>query len=182
MQVIIRRFYRRLKWLMIQRSNIRLKSDFFYLSKLSHLDIDRSSTLLFNGKFSICRYVIIFLNENSSLTMGDNVYVGDFSTIRGTRTNLTIGDNVIIGQHVKILATNHAFQKKDQIIQDQDIDLDKIGIEIGSDVWLGAGSVILPGVAIGNGVVVGANSVVTKSLPDYAVAVGNPARIIKYRL
>ena len=52
---------------------------------------------------------------------------------------------------------------------------------IGNDVWVGANSVILPGVKIGTGAIVGAGSVVTKDVPEYAIVVGNPARILKYR-
>tara|TARA_B100001287_G_C22674226_1_gene526855 strand:- start:2061 stop:2681 length:621 start_codon:yes stop_codon:yes gene_type:complete len=54
-------------------------------------------------------------------------------------------------------------------------------ISIANDVWIGQSSIILPGLKIGNGVVVGAGSVVTKDVPDYAIVVGNPAKIIKYR-
>lgn len=53
--------------------------------------------------------------------------------------------------------------------------------EIGSDVWIGAYSVILPKVKIGHGAVIGAGSVVTKDIPPYAIAAGNPAKIIRYR-
>lgn len=52
---------------------------------------------------------------------------------------------------------------------------------IGNDVWIGRNVIILSGVSIGNGAVIGAGSVVTKDIPDYAVAVGNPARVIRYR-
>lgn len=52
---------------------------------------------------------------------------------------------------------------------------------IGSDVWIGAGAVILSGVTIGDGAIIGASSVVAKNIPPYAVAVGNPARVVKYR-
>ncbi|MCQ2044488.1 transferase hexapeptide (six repeat-containing protein) [Stutzerimonas kunmingensis] len=54
-------------------------------------------------------------------------------------------------------------------------------IYIGSDVWIGRSAIILPGVCIGNGAVVGAGAVVTKDVPSYAIAVGNPAKIIRYR-
>ena len=54
-------------------------------------------------------------------------------------------------------------------------------IIIGSDVWIGCNATILGGVKIGNGAVIGANSVVAKDIPPYAVAVGNPARVVKYR-
>ena len=52
---------------------------------------------------------------------------------------------------------------------------------IGNDVWIGANVIIMPKVRIGNGAILGAGTVVTKDVPDYAVVVGNPARIVKYR-
>lgn len=55
-------------------------------------------------------------------------------------------------------------------------------VMIGSDVWIGGNSVILPGVKIGDGAIVGAGSVVTSSVPERAIVAGNPARIIKYRI
>ncbi|MFX0108100.1 MAG: CatB-related O-acetyltransferase [Candidatus Hodarchaeota archaeon] len=54
-------------------------------------------------------------------------------------------------------------------------------VEIGNDVWIGAGAVILPGIKIGHGAIVGAGAVVTKDIPDYAIVVGVPAKILKYR-
>lgn len=54
-------------------------------------------------------------------------------------------------------------------------------VTIKNDVWVGANSVIMPGVTIGNGAIIGANAVVTKNIPDYAVVVGVPANIIRYR-
>ena len=54
-------------------------------------------------------------------------------------------------------------------------------IIIGNDVWIGRGATIMSGVRIGNGAVIGAESVVTKNVPAYAIAVGNPARVAKYR-
>lgn len=54
-------------------------------------------------------------------------------------------------------------------------------IYIGSDVWIGEHSLIMDNVSIGNGAIVGARAVVTKDVPDYAVVVGNPSRVVKYR-
>lgn len=52
---------------------------------------------------------------------------------------------------------------------------------IKNDVWIGANSVIMPGITIGNGAIIGAGAVVTKDVPDYAIVVGIPAKIVKYR-
>lgn len=57
----------------------------------------------------------------------------------------------------------------------------KGNISIGNDVWIGHGATILSGVSIGDGAVVGAMSVVTKDVPPYAIVVGSPAKVIKYR-
>jgi len=54
-------------------------------------------------------------------------------------------------------------------------------VNIGSDVWIGAGCKILGGVTIGNGCIIGAGSVVIKDLPPYSISVGNPAKVLKYR-
>ncbi|VVS91972.1 DapH/DapD/GlmU-related protein [Desulfoluna spongiiphila] len=54
-------------------------------------------------------------------------------------------------------------------------------ITIEDDVWIGAGAIILAGVTVGKGCVIGAGSVVTKDVPEYCVAAGNPARVVKQR-
>jgi acetyltransferase-like isoleucine patch superfamily enzyme len=59
--------------------------------------------------------------------------------------------------------------------------MNKGNISIGHDVWIGHGATIVSGVKIGHGAVVGAQAVVAKNVPDYAVVVGNPAQVIKYR-
>ncbi|MCB9495458.1 MAG: CatB-related O-acetyltransferase [Fibrobacteria bacterium] len=60
--------------------------------------------------------------------------------------------------------------------------LDRITLEIGHDVWIGANSIILPKVKrIGNGAIIGAGAVITKDVPPYAVVAGNPGKILKYR-
>lgn len=125
-----------------------------------------------------CFYVdmIIWLN-GEFIEMGDDVgfnygvYVNGFG-------GLTIGDRSIIGPYCMIHTANHdlepskPFQQKGWVKQP---------VTIGKDCWIAMGVMILPGVTIGDGVVVGAGSVVTKDLPPYTVAVGNPCKVIKQR-
>ncbi|MVF12932.1 transacetylase [Ketobacter sp. MCCC 1A13808] len=93
--------------------------------------------------------------------------------------------DISIGSHVRLapntcLISDYYGIKKGLIIFSQP-GVSKGRIVIGSDVWIGANCVVLSGVEIGNGAVIGAGSVVTKDIPCYAIAVGNPAAPIKYR-
>lgn len=178
---MLKKIYKKLRHKFLSTEKFILNSYNFSIHRTSSIEIFDKSKIHFLGFFSINKFVTIFLNEGAEVIIGKNVYIGDYSTIRATRTKIEIGEHTIVGQDVKLIATNHAYASKDKLIKDQDIDLSKIGISIGEDCWLGAGCIVLPGVTLGRGVVVGANAVVTKDLPDYAVAVGNPAKILKFR-
>ncbi|GLI55153.1 hypothetical protein PM10SUCC1_06680 [Propionigenium maris DSM 9537] len=85
--------------------------------------------------------------------------------------HISIGDRVTLAPNVHILAHDASIKRATGYA--------KVGkVEIGSDVFIGAGSIILPGVEIGEGTIVGAGSVVTKDIPPKVVAGGNPARVI----
>lgn len=71
--------------------------------------------------------------------------------------------------------------RRGQYIRDQPMDLSKNHVRIGDDVWIGANAVILPGAVIGTGAVIGAGPVVTSHISEYAIAVGVPARVIRFR-
>ena len=86
--------------------------------------------------------------------------------------HITIGDNVTLAPRVHILAhdaSTKAFLGYTRVEN----------TKIGNNVFVGAGSIVLPGVTIGNNVVIGAGSVVSQDIPDDSVAVGNPARVVK---
>jgi acetyltransferase-like isoleucine patch superfamily enzyme len=90
---------------------------------------------------------------------------------------VTIGQNAICSQNSFISGESHLYADIDKKLFDQGFEIQPVFIE--EDVWMGANCVVLPGVRIGKGSVVGAGSVVTKDIPSYSVAVGNPARVIK---
>jgi len=111
-----------------------------------------------------------------------HIEIGDYSEL-GTRcmiqSHIKIGNNVIMGPDVKIYSRNHKYSSLIIPIQFQG-KIQKY-TKVGNDVWLGANVVILPGVEIGDHVIIGAGSIVTNNIPDWAVAAGNPAKVIKLR-
>lgn len=115
--------------------------------------------------------------DKPTLSVGNETFIGRYCVITA-REKLIIGKKVLIAPYCYISETNHGISYG-LPIQDQDATWENIYIEDG--VWLGNGCTVLPGVRIGAGAVIGANSVVNKDIPAGAIAVGSPARVIKYR-
>ena len=113
---------------------------------------------------------------NPVVRIGDRCLIGRGSGIVG-HLAIEIGNDVWTGHHVYITDQNHGYEKIDLPISMQTQPEEPVVIGDGS--WIGAGSVILPGAHIGKHVAIGANSVVNGSIPDYSVAVGSPAKVIK---
>lgn len=111
------------------------------------------------------------------ISLGDNSGLGFNCQIEN---HVTIGKYVMMGPGCRIFTQNHAFERIDIPMQQQGFSKPKPVI-IGDDVWLGSDVIILPGVSIGQGSIIGAGSVVTKSVEEYSVVGGNPARVIKKR-
>jgi acetyltransferase-like isoleucine patch superfamily enzyme len=110
------------------------------------------------------------------VTIGDAVLIGRGSGIVGHRS-VTIGDGVFTGHNVYVTDANHGYEDVHETIGRQFAAPRPVVVGAGS--WLGHGSIVLPGAHVGEHVAVGAGSVVTGELPDYSVAVGNPARVIR---
>jgi acetyltransferase-like isoleucine patch superfamily enzyme len=118
----------------------------------------------------------------SKISLGRNVVIRPttmlFADIRNNGAEIIIEDDVLLGSGVHFYVTNHKFDNPDIPIIDQGhYDSKSIIVEKGS--WIGANAIILPGVTIGKNSVIGAGSVVTKDIPAFSVAVGNPAHVIK---
>lgn len=113
-------------------------------------------------------------NGVGDVIIGNNSLIGMGNTIIGP---IQIGNNVIFAQNIVASALNHEYRDPDQPIQAQPILKSQIVVE--DDCWIAANAVITAGVRIGKHSVIAAGAVVTKDIPPYSVAVGNPAKVLK---
>lgn len=140
--------------------------------------VQLSDRITFGRKTTVHPYTRIILG-GGSVAMGSFCNLQSFSTIAAGDSRVEIGNDVRIGPNCNLLGEDHEYRDRSTPVHRQGR-LAK-GLVIGDDVWIGANCVILPGVRLGRGAIIGAGSVVTKSVPDFTVAVGNPARPVKER-
>lgn len=111
------------------------------------------------------------------LSIGDGSYIGRFGTL-ACINRVAIGRDVMISDRVFIGDAAHGFARTDLPIRDQYM-TSKGPVEIGDGTWMGIGVSVMPNVKIGRNCVIGAGSVVTSDIPDYCIAVGAPAKIVR---
>ena len=114
---------------------------------------------------------------NHNLEIGDNSGIGINAILSGSG-GIFIGDNVMMGMDVMIITEDHEHGIDKPITEQGSI---KASVVIGDDVWIGSRVIILKGVKIGQSSIIGAGAVVTKDIPPFSVAGGNPARVLKTR-
>lgn len=151
----------------------------FDIRNKKYIQIGKNFTSGFN-----CRIEAIPLSkdQNICISIGDNVQMNDFVHI-GSVSSIKIGNYVLMASKIYISDHNHGsytLQNSDSPLTPP-IDRPIFGKEviIEDNVWIGESVCILPGVTIGKGSIIGALAVVTKDIPPYSIAVGNPAKVIK---
>jgi len=163
----------------------------YFTARLSADISDMDFSVQCDGRVHVSGTANIILGKRCRLGMdvelrtveGGRIQIGEDTRLnRGctltSYAQISIGDFTIIGEYVSIRDANHGL-KRGEPMRYQPHTCEPI--LIGRDVWIGRGSCILPGVTIGEGAVIGANSVVTRDVPDFAIAAGVPAKVIKMR-
>ncbi len=120
-------------------------------------------------------------SRNPIIKIGNNCHLGLLAHITAI-DSIVVGDNLLTGSNVFISDNSHGdFEESQLRIDPQKRPLSSKGsVVIGNNVWIGNNVCVMAGVKIGDGAIIGANSVVTKDVPSYAMAVGCPAKVVKY--
>ena len=139
----------------------------------NHIDIGDNCLILSNCRIENFKYI----DNSPEIILGNHCVIGYYFTILNA-SKVILGDDVLIASHVLITSENHSMnpESNESYISQPLISKPVI---IGDGCWIGEKSCILPGVTIGKKSIIGAGSVVTKSIPDYCIAVGNPAKVVK---
>lgn len=161
---------------MIKILGLYKKPDFF-IHKTAVIDDSLGGTILVGRGTEILNGALI-MSYGGNIRIGENCSINPYSILYG-HGGLFIGNNVLIAGHCILIPANHNFSDLNIPINKQGLTCK--GIIIEDDVWLGAGCKVLDGVHIGKGAIIGAGSVVTKSIPENSIYVGNPAKLLKYR-
>ncbi|EHQ25711.1 acyltransferase [Mucilaginibacter paludis] len=126
------------------------------------------------GEKSVIEDFSTINNGVGDVLIGDRTIIGISNVIIGP---VTIGNDVMFAQNIIVSGLNHGYE--DVTLPPSIQKVNTSPIIIGDNVWIGGNSVITAGVTLGKHVVIGGGSVVTKNIPDYSVAVGNPAKVVK---
>lgn len=117
-------------------------------------------------------------NIGKGISIGNNVGIGEYAYLGGAG-GLEIGDDCIIGQYLSCHPENHNHEDINTLIRLQGVN--RKGIKIQANCWIGSKVTILDGVSIGQGSIIAAGAVVTRSFPAYSVIGGVPAKLLKSR-
>jgi maltose O-acetyltransferase len=115
-----------------------------------------------------------FCDYGTNIRLGSKVFF-NFNCVVLDVMEIAIGSNVLFGPCVQVYTATHPIEAE---VRRKWLEFAK-PVTIGSDVWIGGGAIICPGVTIGDRTVIGAGSVVTRNMPDHVLAAGNPCRIIR---
>ena len=139
----------------------------------------QGGALKIGNNVAIFRYNILETGYGGSLSVEDQVSIHPKCQLNAYVSHIHIGAGTMLAPCCALYSYNHGLSW-DQPIRRQAL-TSRGGIHIGKEAWLGYGCIVLDGVSIGDGAVIGAGSVVNRDIPEYAIAAGSPARVVKHR-
>ena len=154
----------------------------FRLGSYCTLDAKAARALDLGDNVSIGSYSCLITNSGLThseghITICDNVGIGEYAYLNGAG-GLYIGSDTIVGQYLSVHPENHNYDQSDILIRKQGVN--RKGIRIGNNCWIGSKCTILDGVNLGNRTIVAAGAVVSKSFEGNCIIGGIPAKIIKH--
>ena len=166
---------------------ITASGDFLYgkgvrIGQGTRIELFQGGTIDIGANVSISRSVHLAAGPAQQIRIGSRTTVQDNCRLYG---DVIIGRDCILAPNVFVSSATHAFETiPHRLIHEQErlAPMQDRPVQIRDDCWLGINAVVTPGTTIGRGCVVGANAVVTKDLPPYSVAAGNPATVVRQRL
>lgn len=144
------------------------------ITEKKNISIGKNTTILSDSRIQIFNALT---GKEAKIAIGSNCYFGFHITILAGGS-INIGDDVLIASNVLITSENHGMNPESDIsYMNQPLECNDVSI--GDGTWIGEKVSILPGVSIGKKCVIATNAVVTKTIPDYSMAAGIPAKVIK---
>jgi acetyltransferase-like isoleucine patch superfamily enzyme len=163
----------------LHHSDLRLGRNIFIGDRVTIFRADNGGPVELGDRACLLRDTIIETGDGGSLTLGADTYVHPRCQLNAYKASIKIGRGVLIAANCAFYSHNHGIAPG-KPIREQPLEA-KGDIIVGDHAWLGTGVIVLGGVRIGTGAVIGAGAVVTQSVPDDAIALGVPARVVRMR-
>jgi acetyltransferase-like isoleucine patch superfamily enzyme len=163
----------------IYHSDLRLGKNILLGDRVIIYQAEDGGPVQLGDRVAILRDTAIETGFGGSISIGSATWIHPRNQLNAYLGSIHVGNGVDIAPNCAFYSYDHGFALN-QPIREQPLKT-KGDIVVEDEAWLGVGVIVLSGVRIGKGAAIGAGSVVKKDIPDYAIAVGNPARVIKMR-
>jgi acetyltransferase-like isoleucine patch superfamily enzyme len=163
----------------LYHSDLQLGANVFIGDRVIIFQASKGGPVKLGDRVCILRDTILETGDNGRILLGDDAYIHPRCQLNAYLSAIEVGCGVLIAANCALYSHNHGIAPQ-LPIREQPLE-SKGPIVIGDHAWLGTGVIVLGKVRIGSGSVIGAGSVVTKDIPDGAIAAGVPARVAKMR-
>lgn len=166
-----------LRFLIKIKFNKKIKnSGFIILQKNVQLIVEEGGVLIFDKNVTIKENSIIYVKKNAKITFGQNSNTGHHTEI-SANNYIKIGNDVIMGAYTYVTDSNHGYKNKELPMRKQNMEVGSVNI--GNNIWIGRGVMILKDAIVGDNSIVAAGSIVTKDFENNKILGGIPAKVIK---